>query len=572
MNRMLAGVFGAVDPRGRAFLGAVVFALAHAIAFGAAYPPFGAWGLSFVAMLPLLVVATRTEKPLRSALGIFLGVAPMWWWHHSWILDVTGLGFPLLVMCLSLYPAAFVWTLARLRARWASMPVWAIAPLLWAGLEVIRGEVLFTGYPWFLLAHPLIEIPHVALSSGVVGVYTLSAAAALPSAVVCAYLVGGWKASRVGAVVVLFVVLLPSVAPTPAESSRSETIVVVQTAVPQDNRTAWLPEQRLEDFGRAMTLTVDAAQRWPGASLIVWPETMFPGFTLEPDALAIVRSRFPTPFADAVQEVSADLVNGIPMLIGAIAVDGYAITPMPGQRQPDESWDDRYNSAFLVENGAITARYDKRRLAPFGEILPYVHRWPWLQNQVLALGAQGMSFDLSMGDAPTVLEPGGSGLLIGTPICFETAAWDVCRDLVFADGRRRSEVLVTMTNDGWFGDHPGGRAHHLLIARWRAAELRTPVVRAANTGISAAIDRSGRVIAGTFADETGAIVGSLGATDAWGALRVQVVPGVDGPGLWIGGWINVGLGLLAVVGVIASIVPRRETTRPDGDDASYDNG
>lgn len=67
----------------------------------------------------------------------------------------------------------------------------------------------------------------------------------------------------------------------------------------------------------------------------------------------------------------------------------------------------------------------------------------------------------------------------------------VCRRLVFYHGARRADLLINLTNDGWFGWWDAGRRQHLQLARWRALELGTPVVRAANTGISALIGPTG---------------------------------------------------------------------------------
>src|SRR5690606_11264799 len=154
----------------------------------------------------------------------------------------------------------------------------------------------------------------------------------------------------------------------------------------------------------------------------------------------------------------------------------------------------RYDSALLFSPGGEEAppRYDKLHLTPFGEIMPYVHRWPEVQNWLLSLAAQGMRFDMTPGRAPkrlTVsLSEGGplKSIQIATPICFESTMPGVCRRLVWA-GEGRADVLVNLTNDGWFGDMEGGREQHLQIGRFRAIENRVPMVRSANTGISAAI-------------------------------------------------------------------------------------
>jgi apolipoprotein N-acyltransferase len=114
-----------------------------------------------------------------------------------------------------------------------------------------------------------------------------------------------------------------------------------------------------------------------------------------------------------------------------------------------------------------------------------------------------MQFDLSAGsDANRVTVglrgDGGSGdgdvLVLATPICFESAVASVCRRLIYQGGQRKADVLVNLTNDGWFNTMAGGREQHLQIGRFRCIENRVPMIRAANTGVSAAIDSSGRIV------------------------------------------------------------------------------
>jgi apolipoprotein N-acyltransferase len=162
------------------------------------------------------------------------------------------------------------------------------------------------------------------------------------------------------------------------------------------------------------------------------------------------------------------------------------------------SRDARYNSAYLVANGAVQpVRYDKVRLTPFGETMPFISRWPWLQNQLLAFGAGGMRFDLAAGQDLTVIPVpihDGRTIRLVTPICFESTVNGFCRELVFEKGQRRADLIANLTNDGWFGNSDIAREQHLGIARWRCVELATPMARAANTGISAIVDSKGRIL------------------------------------------------------------------------------
>jgi apolipoprotein N-acyltransferase len=182
--------------------------------------------------------------------------------------------------------------------------------------------------------------------------------------------------------------------------------------------------------------------------------------------------------------------------------------------------DGRYNSAFLVRGGRVELRYDKMALTPFGEVMPGFRYWPWLQKKVLGLAANGMSFDLAEGKGPRAFSVEPVPVSIVTPICFEITKPGVCRKLALASDHRPI-ILLNLTNDGWFGGFDPAREQHLQIARWRAAELGVSVVRAANTGISAVIDPTGRVLAR-------GVDGSPKAAQVDGTLTLDVAASAPG--------------------------------------------
>jgi len=486
--------------------------LLHAALFSLAFPPFGAWALVFVALWPLARIAESTDRPARSALVVWAATLPIWLFHERWVAAVTVPGYPALCAYLSLYPAAFVWIGGRLQTRFDGPIRRAVAlSVVWTGLEMLRGRVVFDGYAWFLLGHPLIELPVRGLAA-VGGVY-------LVSLVVAAISLLAWEAVRsrrrgdvlrtaglsgllLGASFGVGFAALRT-GGRAGEPARSLRIAAVQTNVAQDNKIAWSPEERVEDYQRFIELTDQAAETEPAPDVIVWPETMFPGFTLSPPAVTALREKGivfggrleATVFNEALTAFQDDL--GVSMLVGAEAYEGFRVEIGDGG-DVRLDYDARFNSVFLVEAGRVApTRYDKLHLTPFGEVMPYISWSDWLEEQLLAIGAPGMSFDLATGDRPVVFRistSGGAEARVATPICFEAASPRTCRRLVFADGGRRADVLVNVTNDGWFGAARGGRAQHLQAGRWRCVELATPMVRAANTGISAAIDARGRLI------------------------------------------------------------------------------
>lgn len=470
--------------------GMLILGMAHSVLLAAAFAPVGWWGASLVAAAPLAMVGVLgRDRAKRAALLASIGAIPFWAFEQQWVMAVSAVGYWPLVAYLSLHAGLVVWAVALVTRAWPGLPAVAWLPVVWVGVEFLRGSVLWHGYPWYLVGHPLIDAPGIPGLATVVGAYGVSAWAALVSgAMVDAALrrrvAAGAGISAALALGVFGAFLLPS-----GESGERVRIGVVQTNVPQDNKTAWTIEQRERDFVRFVELTLSAAERDP--DLIVWPETMFPGTWIEPIATD-GGEPLVSGFTTALLEVQAE--TGISMVVGAVGAEGLrVIEDVDGARIEAER---EFNSAFVVAGGRVLdERYDKVHLTPFGEVMPYISHWPWLERQLMQVGARGMSFGLSAGEELRVLEaPTAAGRVrVATPICFEaTSSW-VCRRLVF-EGGRRADVIVNLTNDGWFGWFDAGRRQHMQAARWRCVELATPMVRAANTGVSAVIDARGRVL------------------------------------------------------------------------------
>jgi apolipoprotein N-acyltransferase len=307
------------------------------------------------------------------------------------------------------------------------------------------------------------------------------------------------------AVAAAFAILLPVVLSLHARSWSSveglpgPAVVLVQTDLPMSNKLAWSREDQLRDIPEFIQWTYAGrrAAREAGfePDLFVWPETTLPGFGLEPETVrTLVDGGFwpGSIFSDAIADLSRELDR--PMLVGSNAYLGLAA------REGRWTWDRQYNSVYLVDGEAPFPRYDKLLLTPFGEEMPLISRWDWLEAKLLAIGAPGMAFDLDAGERPVrfeipFLDDSGErkAARVATPICFEDSVPSVCRTLAFEGGVRRADLLVNLSNDGWLLDSQMAREHHVLHARGTALSLRTPMLRAANTGLSVAISADGRV-------------------------------------------------------------------------------
>jgi apolipoprotein N-acyltransferase len=505
-------------------------------------PPVNWWPLALFASLPLIWFLRRgTSRPGRDSLLLMAGVSPMWLLWEWWMADVTAVGFPFFILLQCSWTALFFVCARRLHQLAPRLPWFAIVPFVWVAVEFFRGEMFLSGYAAALAPYPLINWPVLAAPSMWLGVYFVSFMTILFACVLFEIAIGRGAARKTAVGILVLLAGLWSLAGYQLNQRPIGTDVVtpgiVQTNLPQSNKLSWGIQEEIRDFQRFSDLTEQLAQSSPPPDMILWPETMVPGETLQKesvDALLATGLGFKIPSSDRVLPPDAfyrallDLqaLVEIPMIVGEEARVNMKID-LSGER-PKSSWDARYNSAYLIDSGQVQPeRYDKVRLTPFGETMPFISRWPWLQNRLLAIGAQGMQFDLNAGTALTVLPVPVSDdkvVRVVNPICFEVTVSDHCRQMVFEKGQRRADLIANLTNDGWFGNSDIAREQHLEIAQWRCIELATPMARAANTGISALIDSKGRILAR-------GVEGSRHATQVDGILKGSLTLGA-GPTLY----------------------------------------
>lgn len=551
----------------------LVFALGLVLSF----PPFNVWPATILMPLAATWAAWRgrwgrTRWWGGTAAGVVFGTIPGWGFEHAWIFNVSELGYFPLVLLNAAFIGLYVALAARVFRRWPRAPFVLGAVAFWPLIEIFRGDVFGGGYPWYLAAHPLIAVSPLAAAGSVTGAYGVSmllaafAGAALDVALRRRVMWG--IAGAIGAVLAWAAC---SVAPTTAVAG-SVRIGIVQTNSQQDNRTPTTPYEMVELMQRLGTLTREAASQGP--ELIAWPESMMPGRTMDPASIQEeIAERIyyvvtlpngrelelnAWEFAEATLALQHEV--GIPFLVGAEAFENLSIS-VTRERGVEYLADHTYNSVFLLRDGEVAPqRYDKIHLTPFGETMPGIRHWPWLQARLIALGAYGMSFDLTPGSQRTAFEVpragDGAPLRVVTPICFEATVPALCRRMVYAPrAARRADILVNGTNDGWFNAFPRGREQHFQAARWRAVELGTPMARAANTGVSALVDHRGRVIArGVHGDPVG--IGVDG-------VLVGDLPMVEGATLyarggWLVPWLAAAAGLLWVL--LALLKPRSVRT------------
>jgi apolipoprotein N-acyltransferase len=353
--------------------------------------------------------------------------------------------------------------------------------------EWLRGHVL-TGFPWNVLGYALTYPLPLMQSAAVLGIYGLTLCAviifALPP-VLWSEAADG-LAGRTARRAALAVAVLPLLAAAVAGQVRlalagtemvpGVKIRIVQPSVPQ--REKWRPENQGRIFQDHLDLSgadPDPASGVPGAvTHLVWPEAAMPFLPLE--------------HAGARAAIGRLLSPGTYLITGALRVE-----PLP----PGSPRARRIFNSLLVfgEGGSLTASYDKIHLVPFGEYLPF-------QSALEIIGLQQLTrmrggFDVGITPRPLLQVPGLPPL--GPLICYEAIFPGA-----IVQGSDRPGLLVNVTNDGWFGNTTGPR-QHFHQARVRAVEQGLPLVRAANNGISAAVDGYGRVLARLDMNVRGAI-------------------------------------------------------------------
>jgi apolipoprotein N-acyltransferase len=476
-----------------------------AILLALAFPPAGLSGLAWIALAPLLVVLKarprHREWLVLWAAGLIFGCAGFWYMHH-----VTVLGVALLGLYLSLYFLVFC-----LSVRWLSfekgIPLSLAAPLVWAGLEYLRG-IFLTGLPLHFLAHSqykALTVIQIADLTGTAGVtFWLVAVNGVLADAACCFARIKTQVTRGAVVVGGVVVLAISVGALFYGAHRLRTlrikqgprIALIQGNIPQDNKNRATDETFEQMLKVYVALTEKALDADPVPDLVIWPETMAPPgvFDHHLQALRARTLRVNAAVSDtaAWKKLSklwsyydrwyrafAPLQKRADLLIGANTC------PRP------DNLDIAHNSAFLLPKGGQGAagRFDKIHLVPFGEYVPLKSLIGWIVAPIIPYKT-----GLTPGTEMTVFEV--DGWTYAPTICFE----DTFPELVAEFGRRRRiDFIVNVTNEGWFKD--GAELdEHLAIGVFRAIECRAGFVRAANTGISAFIAPTGQIVSKLVVD------------------------------------------------------------------------
>lgn len=477
----------------------VLMAIAAAVCMLLSSAPIGLGIGMIFSILFLLLIALHAKSTRRACGIVFLVQVPLWLWLHYWVRDVAWFGWIAIGLYMSIWAPLFIFIVRKVKSLRRISLIFSV-PILWVGLECLRGIILFDGYPWYLAGTGLLGSPLVSIAS-IGNVWLASFLVAMYSAVLATVKEVRWW-TWTGLILVSMCFTIYGMQKTKHTGSRLN-VTVVQTNVPQDNKLGWTWEEQLTDVTQAIDLTIEAVQLSKSPpSLVIWPETMLPGNGFEIHRLDYgVWDEAFTPFwfwSAKLREVAKDL--NTPILLGSqtwIDVEVVATDSNHLRVEPQI----QFNSAVLLQRDGTTTRYDKSFLTPFGERIPYIDSFPNVKNWIRELVGVEMLFDLNAGGDPTRFSLSSKNLLnqeseftFATPICFEDTVPSVVRNLVWENGKRRADAIINLSNDGWFGDDDGARLQHVREARMRCVENMTPMVRAANTGKSCLIDQHGYVM------------------------------------------------------------------------------
>ena len=460
----------------------VILALLGVIA-GLGQAPYDLWLATVLALGAVFVLYPAGRSPRQSAFHIwafgfgYFGFS-LRWIVEPFLVDIARYGwmapFALFLMAAG---AALFWALAGWLASRLAPRSLAMFGLMLVGAEVLRSLIL-TGFPWALLGHVWVTTG-LAQVAAFGGPHLLSLLTVLSGWAVAALLGQG----RVLGLVTLGLLLALSfvMRPGPAAQLADDLPVVrlVQPNAPQDQK--WDPAYRDVFLNRMIRLSAEGDV----PDLVVWPETSVP-YLLN--------------YIEDDLSLFSNATRGAPLVFGI-------------QRRDQQAR--AFNSLVVMEpGGAVQSVYDKRHLVPFGEYIPGAQ----LLGQIGMSGLAGnLGTGFTPGATPGPVEIPGIGPAVPL-ICYEGI---FAEEITYGDTRAR--MLLLITNDAWFGQ-AAGPYQHLAQARLRAIEQGLPMVRVANTGISAMIDPKGRITASMPLGAEGAIDVPLppaqGATpySRWGDL------------------------------------------------------
>ncbi|MEC7641106.1 MAG: apolipoprotein N-acyltransferase [Nitrospinota bacterium] len=441
------------------------------------FPRFDMEPLAWFALVPLLY-AIKDQSLARASLCGFITGMVFYFFGLIWVVNTIVnfgkvpviLAYPilgLLAAYLSFYISLFCFLVGRLSRN---LPVYTfmLAPLVWTALEYLRSTHPQYGFSWLGLGYSQYKSLTIIQIAEYTGVYGITTLIVLVNAGFH-YLIHFWLSRKgsqystrqaisvMGITLAVLAVCLFQGNQALQSYEKQTPSVNLQVALVQGNieqQFKWDSQHRQRIIDTYKNLTLKGAARTP--DLIVWPEAATP-YQFEIDEKETIALKA------LVKQANTPLFFGSPYYVrGPTGVTSF-------------------NSAYLVSPGGDTlGRYDKIHLVPFGEFIPFKKLLGFVERMAQGIGNFGR------GEKPTLFKAAGEKF--GASICYEIIFPDLVRQPV----KQGARFLVNITNDAWFGNSAASY-QHIAMAALRAVENRTPIARAANTGISGVIDPSGKI-------------------------------------------------------------------------------
>ena len=483
----------------------------------AAFPPLGWWPLVWIAPLGWLHLISLPRLP---------GRRPYWavWlagmFHWAAVVQGIRLAHPALYIgwislsgYLAVYPLLFV-GLTRVAVHRLKIPIVFSAPIVWTGLELLRGHAL-TGFSMALLGHALFQQTTLIQIADVGGAYAVSflvvfVAAAMP------HRLRYWGRQHsdqpayqrhwplVAAAILVTAVLLYGRMTLRRFELHRAPVPEFTAALIQDSFDTVFEfdiQREREVFSSYLQLSRDAVLKEPKLDLIVWPESVYSGALGEvlvdqPLVVPAEAEVSEQQFRDTVQawqiavnEKNRDVarnLNDLASVAGGPQHGIWLIVGTDSQRLTSGNVQ-RYNSVLLIDpRGNVASRYFKMHLVMFGEYIPFGRIFPLLYR------ITPISAGFTPGSEPVAFVTPQATL--APSICFESTVPHLIRRQVsqLRNQGQAPDALVNVTNDGWFWGS-SMLDLHLACGVFRAIENRLPFLVAANTGLSASISQDGRI-------------------------------------------------------------------------------
>lgn len=505
-------------------------------------PPLGLSLLAWVAVVPWIAFAVRTNLTRRDRFVFFLIAMGYWGLTMQGIRHAHPAMYAALIafaFYLASYSLVFINLLSWLQRSKSRIPLWIAIPIIGTGLECIRNYLL-TGVSAVMLGHTqanhetmiqiadafgsygitflvlamnaaiyhMIGIEHLPIAPRITRMRKRFVPLALAGCLLLGNLVyGAWRLSQANLVVEtqrshLNIALL----------GRDEEIVFVQDA----KRESEIFQAYFLQSVEAAKSVAESGQR---LDAVVWPESMYtgslpwmlidpptsPDSRIDPEFAAVIKEN-----QDAFQSRGAFVQAAIRNITGQ-ANDPDLIVGCSVVRYNDPP---KVHSGIvhLAEQGKVKSWYGKTHLVMFGEYIPLIDYLPFLNRFI----PPGMG--VARGDGPKSMVVGEVGLVPN--ICIETAVERVAPQHVAELTREQfsADAIVNVTNDGWF-DRSSVVEHHLRCSQFVAVATRRPVLISANGGPTAWIDGSGRVIERLAYEQSGAIIVNLSVDNRWGLYQ-----------------------------------------------------